>query len=476
MSRVIIDAPRWLLLGALVFAPWAYGSTAPWALQVLQAILGGTCILWLSSVVLRKQVPNLPKALLIPIGFLLLLGWWMVVNAKYEFPTSDGITSSFESFTLNPWLNWAPGSVHRALSLAAMVQTTILFGTLLMVCDLAQRDTWRKRLWLVMACTGASIGLLGLVQRLTSADSILWDGDVIQGHFFATFRNFDNAAAYLNLVWPLLAGLLLLELRQHGPVWRKTALGLGTAVCLCGVLVSGSRTGALLAIAMLMAWMSWVGVLVARRQLPSLPPMTAIVGAGLVLILLAVLAVLVGHDMSWQRWSQFDRQLTASNTRLLAYRACMGMLPESGWWGFGPGTFQTAFPYFTSEFGRQLSGRWIYAHEDYLQAIIEWGYLGAAAWAVLLIGGIGTAIRRAFRHRHELSFTDQVAFACQAAALLSVLLHALVDFPLQVASIQLYAVVLLGVLWGSRRWLAVPEKRSSHRRGARPAMEMHVAP
>ena len=476
MSRVIIDAPRWLLLGALVFAPWAYGSTAPWAIHTLQVWLGAIGVLWVSVAILRKQVPSLPKSVLIASGFLLAQGWWMVANAKHDFPTSDGITSGFHPESLHPWWDWAPGSVHRALSLATMIKTTVLLGTLLMICDLAQRTTWRKRLWWTMAGTGASIALLGIIQRMTSAQAIFWTGGKIPEQFFATFRNFDNAAAFLNVVWPLLAGLFVLELRKIGRLWQKMGLGLGAALCLCGVLVSGSRTASLLAVLMLLAWMIWIGVLLAKHELGAVQPATVIVSGVLVLLLLGALAVMAGHDLSWQRWSQFEQQLTASNSRLLAYRACLGMMPESGWWGFGPGTFQTAFPHFTHEFGKQIGGRWIYAHQDYLQTIVEWGYVGATAWAVLLVGGAGTALARAFRYWRDLSLVDRVTLASFLSALLGALLHALVDFPLQVASIQLYVVVLLGMLWTSRYWLALPEKRSSHQRAMRPAMEIHMAP
>jgi O-antigen ligase len=152
------------------------------------------------------------------------------------------------------------------------------------------------------------------------------------------------------------------------------------------------------------------------------------------------------------------------------------MIPEAGPCGFGPGTFQTAFPYFTQDYGNQLKGRWIFAHEDYLQTLVEWGYIGAGLWAVLIFGGIGYSLSRAFRQREQLSDSKRITHFAIVTALLGVLLHALVDFPLQIASIQLYVAVMLGLLWGSRHWLKRTRQHSTIRRSIRPARELVVAP
>ena len=54
----------------------------------------------------------------------------------------------------------------------------------------------------------------------------------------------------------------------------------------------------------------------------------------------------------------------------------------------------------------------------------------------------------------------------------SVLVHAFVDYPLQIASIQIYVAALLGLLWGARHWLDVetPRESRAQRRAQKPSM------
>ena len=138
------------------------------------------------------------------------------------------------------------------------------------------------------------------------------------------------------------------------------------------------------------------------------------------------------------------------DARWTAYRTALAAVPDAGWAGFGPGTFPLIFPEYERLHAVEEPGRWYFLHQDYVQIILEWGWIGAVCWAVIFFGGIGIAIR-AFRHlkRHDPRGRISRVLPFTLIALGTVMLHSLVDFPLQVASLQLYTATYLGICWSS---------------------------
>lgn len=474
MDRWLINAPRWLLLAALVFAPWACGSTGVEASQFLAWMLSGAFVLWAVVGGLRRTWPAVPRVAAALAALLGILGWFMALNARYDY---EVLSHHFSARA--QWFPGAAGSLHRELSMISAFQTMAMLAAFIMTCDLVRYSQWRKRLLLTAALTGTSIALLGLVQKCTGATSIFWGAENMGQTFFATYRYHANAGAFLNLTWPLVAGFLTLSFFTMAPGWQKAVWSAAFVVCLAGVFVNTSRASSALGVLLLMAGSGWGAWQVLRGRFPGLTPSMALV-TGLILIgLVGSVAALAGLDSSVHRWSRFGLEVSDQNPRLLASEVCMDMVPQAGWFGFGPGTFPTAFPYFTERFGNHLRGVWLNAHQDYLQTLIEWGFVGAVIWGLLVFGGVGYSVQRAFRHRAALAIPARITHVGILLSVAGVLLHALVDFPLQIASIQLYLAVLLGLLWGSRNWLWPSTRASSfpaparshrphHRRSRRP--------
>ena len=192
--------------------------------------------------------------------------------------------------------------------------------------------------------------------------------------------------------------------------------------------------------------------------------------AGVVGLLGIVGISLLGNwETSWRRLNIAGFNL-GSRSPVEIYRQ---MLPDAGVMGFGPGTFRSVFPAYQKAYdfgGRAFPSFWKeglfqHAHQDYLETLIEWGWLGGVFFGVLVFGGVGLGLRRYFQNRtesHWLLFGSLLAVA-------GTLAHGLIDFPLQIASIQLYVCVLLGICWGSRSASPEQSKALLSRRTSRKA-------
>src|SRR5438876_10249437 len=188
----------------MIYAPWAYGCTTEWSIVWLDYLLGIVLALWILGRFVAGRPPIVPRFLLLLGAFLLLQGWWMVFNAKAI------CDSSYSVFVPLPHLgSGMPGSIDYAISAAWMVRATMLLGVIFFVSDLSLRPAWLLRLWWTFALIGASIALLGLLQKATNAEMIFWqpgreysEQAVALKTFFATYYYHANAGAFLNLVLP----------------------------------------------------------------------------------------------------------------------------------------------------------------------------------------------------------------------------------------------------------------------------------
>jgi O-antigen ligase len=468
MDRWLINAPRWLLLGTLVYAPWAYGTTPLWAVDILNILLAICLGLWVVTCLLRRAWPSVHPVPAVLMLALLAQACFMIFNARYNY---DSVAHEF--IPLNPFLSWGAGSLHRELSIQTTLQVAAMLGALALSCDMARHREWRARLLLTIAATGASIALLGLMQKFTHASAIFWGSEDMGNAFFATYRYHGNAGAFLNVIWPIVAGFAAVAfLRPSSNDRLRVTWTIALVICLAAVFVNTSRAAGALGLVLAVLGGGWILWQMVRGRLAGFSaPVAAITGL-ILLGFVAVIAAMAGLDTSLKRWGRFGLEVNERNPRLLATMVCLDMVPQAGCMGFGPGTFQTTFPYFTERFGNKLRGRWLYAHQDYLQTQIEWGYVGGVLWGLLVFGGILYSMHRAWRHRASLTISTQITHRAILFAWLGVLLHALVDFPMQIASIQLYLMAMLGLLWGSKHWLkrdprAAPPASRSHSSGRR---------
>ena len=441
----------WLFIGALAIAPWAYGGMRPWANQLMNCLLGFALLLWGSAWGSSKHRPQIPKLIVIGAVALLIHGWWMTANSFTATPGNDSLSPGTQL------LAGAPGSINRAQSLAATIDATVLLLTLALASDLTRQAAWRKRLWWTIALTGTSIALFGLVQKLAGARNIFFAPFSFETEtFFATFSYHANAGSYLNLVWPLVAGLTVLAFRKGTPA-QRIGWTLALVICVAALFVNTSRAAGFLGVAMAVPLGAWVGSQLIRGRFGKVHPAKAAITFLLLIALACGVAMTAGIDRTLQRWGYLERELTGSNLRLQAQQHELGLVADAGPFGFGPGTYPTVFA--SHKIATDLlSGFKQFAHEDYLQIIIEWGFVGGLLWLFLLAAGPGESLIIAWRNPHRWQFRDTALHRVTLLALLGVALHSLVDYPMQVPSIRLYVVAMSGLLWSSGKWKHAKEE------------------
>ncbi len=439
--RSLIDAPRWLLLVTLIYAPWAYGCTTERSINLLSILTALAVGTWLIGCWVRQASPRVSRIALGAVAVLLVLGWGMACNPHFRY---DPLR--LQVVPVRSLLALAPGGIDGATSVAVMTPITGILGVMLFVCDLSRRSQWRRRLWWTMGLAGASIVFVGLFQRASGISFLYPHLDPARTMFFGPYLYHGNAGSFINLVLPAIAGLVLLSLRKAVDdggrlIWIPSLLMTLVAAGVCF-----SRT-ALAITALSSVAMGWWGI----RHLPrSVIRWQMWLYPAVVVFAVVGVTAAIGWGPMWEKWQILGSQLNAENPRWLIASVSRHMVGDSGAFGFGAGTFSLVFPQYMKSLGVSIPGIWRFAQQDYLQTLIEWGWVGATVWLVVFGGAITCAVR-ALRFG-GLDLEGRTLIYVSLVALAGVAVHALVDYPLQVASLQLYVATYLGICWGSLRW------------------------
>jgi O-antigen ligase len=442
-----------LLILGLAYVPWHAGGTAPVAGGVLLRIVMISGVFWLLSQSAARKPPAIPRACLVGVVVLLIQGWWMVINAHHRYDPMVG-----DVLPIRPPVGWLPGSVDASASRAAVINATSMLAIICIACDLGRDPRWRRRLWLAPFLIGASIALYGILDRLWAGRLELFDRPAREGSPFSTFNYHGIAGAFLNLCLPGAVGLMMLTLRRGVSPLRRVVAGAILLSILCGVVLNVSRAAHAIAVLIFAAMLGWSLLRRSARGEESL--WSRELRARVALVVLACAAIgATAAAANWNRWALLPSQTTPKNPRLLMWRLCWQMLPQAGPVGCGPGTYKLMYPHGPGELLRELYPRWIvqahvpgrpvsiwgHVHNDYLQIAFEWGWLGAGVWVFLLFGGVVAIARR--RPASSPVFYENVMAASVVLAVAGVLIHALIDFPIQIPSVQAHLAVYVGLTW-----------------------------
>jgi O-antigen ligase len=326
-----------------------------------------------------------------------------------------------------------------------------------------------RRLVLVIMGIGLVEAVYGLLQALVPSMGILWV-DYIQsgmGNARGTFVNRNNFAAFMEMSWPLALGFTLARggWRQGEPfrkmlaseqLNRQALLALGIVVMALALIFSGSRAGIFGAVVGFLTFLFLVRADLKKRGFFPWALLGAIVG------LLILYSAAIGVGPVFERFLKLADDLS----RLDIWRDSLKIVADHPL-GIGLRNFENVFPIYNQ---RLITDKTVtYAHNDYLQLLIETGWPGFLA----LAGAFWVYLAKSVSRVRKIDVTDdpfRYFLACGAlSGLVSVAFHGFFDFNLQIPANCVHFVVLLAILHACA-WQPVRARRRTQKKRVTPQL------
>ena len=488
--RACEDLTEPLIYAMVVFGPWAFGTTQPWSVWVMNGasyllgvmLAGKLTIRWLKGYHpsrwddggLEPLSDGKGSKLLTAARLTAGLVWLTVAILAYCLVSAVNRYSTFHPEALGfdyrkHYIRWLPHSFDGSRTwlafwtyLGLALSFWAIRDWLLGKSDSEERGQrgkpqrsgdnaglllparLRRLLW-VLALNGTLLGVEGIAQRLQGEGKLLF---LVQARVnpgaesqFGPYAYRANASQYFNLLWPVCLGFWWMLNRSFGS--RRTAhhlILIGCAVMAACPIISTSRAGALITVgivALAALLLSATHFLLSAHHAQDRRT-RRITLACVFLVFTGALAL--GFALGWKALKPRMAQLSEGfDTREAMYEAARPMATDYPLFGTGPGTFETVF----GQLYRKTTDTYWPAqlHNDWLETRITFGWLGSGLIALAFVAALLRWFAPGGIHGGR-RFMILIWLA-----LAGCLVHARYDFPFQVHSIVFLFLVLCAILF-----------------------------
>lgn len=416
MNRELLD--QWcersilgLVLAILVFGPLAFGAVPTPAFLVIQALTLGVMVFWGARFLIQER----PKLLWPPIC-------WAVV--------------AFTVYAIGRYLTADIEYVARQELIRVLVYAFLFLAIL----NNLHRQETTQIISLVLIFLAMVIAFYALYQSITGSNRVWYVLNTTYPHRgTGTYICPNHLGGFLEMILPL--GLAYTITSRVRPVLR-VLLGYASLAILAGIVVTLSR-GSWVSTAL--SLLLFFGVLVFNRahRLASLLLLVVLVGAGVFMFSRSILFQSRLKQLGVPARIEED-------TRIALWRSALRVWEENILWGVGPAHYDCRFRKHRPE-AIQLHPAW--AHNDFLNALAEWGLVGAglvaAAWGLLGVGVIKTwpSARGSPNDLGGKTTSNKLAFVLGASVgLVAILIHSGCDFNMHIPANAILTVALMALL------------------------------
>lgn len=436
-----MNAVAWrVFLLLIVLAPLPLGSYRPLAWSIEGVITAALMLATAARIIARRDRLFWRGALWPPLGLILLVVAWILVQAMCTVPTDIAhplwkIAAEELHIALRPRISIAPQDglvlLLRLLTSLGIFWLALQYGR--------DRDRAMELLrWLGIAA--AIYALYGLLNLIAGNHYLLWYPRwAYPTDVSATFVNRNSYATYAGMGLVVLTALFAIRFQQ---AWRNTDVTLSWLGRRVETLAGRPMAPLLMALIVAMALlqshsrMGLLSSLIGLFLLFGLMRLMRLIGrsAPIVVALFGItLFFLTGETVG-------DRLLSGeTSSRPALMETADRMIASAPMLGSGYGAFPAIFPTYR-DLSLPETADYIMAHNSYLETAVELGI--PAALGLLLATGWMVAIcaMGAFTRSRD-RILPAVAFS--AAVLVGI--HSLLDFSIQIPAVQYTFAALLGM-------------------------------
>ncbi len=444
------------MLFLVLWLPLPMGSNRTWAWSLMEMAVQLLAMAWL-ILALRGRVSITPAFRRARPALFLFLLWLIYLVLQITplplawiealSPGAAGIYHmlpeqgySTDGYTL---------SLDRWASHSFLLKSWAYFLLFCLMLLLVRTTPRIKILVFALVLSGVFQALFGSFMVLSGVERLLFDGkEGFIGNATGTFVNRNHLAGYLNMCLAMGIGWLVAGGRENKIThWKqrirnwlsfllsgKMRLRIFLVFMAIALVMTHSRMGnTAFFSSLLIAAVVWLFM---RRQRPK---------RSALLVLLSILLLdifILGH------WFGLDKVMDRLQNTSVQIETRDDVVKESmayakAYWatGSGAGSFYSTYPGFMGE-GSKLSYR--YAHNDYLQFILEVGVVGILLVSLLVLSAVYCALRAMATRNHP--YLRSLGFG-SFMGMLAILIHSSVDFNLQIPSNAALFVILLALAW-----------------------------
>jgi O-antigen ligase len=380
------------LFVTLMLGPAAFGAVETWAISVLEAISVLLALLWLAKQWIEREITLLWNPLFLPMaafGTLLIL---QIVLKTSAYP-------------------------HDTLSGA------MLYCSYAILCFLAAQTLIRsaevRKIGVILAIYGFAMAAFALLQGIAPNGKLYWIRQPqLGGWIYGPYVNHNHYAGLMEMLIPI---PLMISLSHLADEKVRIAAGVGAAVMIGTVFLSGSRGGMIAVLAELFI----LAFLVLRRR----RSVRIMIGSAAFIVLLFSMLAWLGGEQLTSRVSSITTEThteLSGGMRLSIDRDALKMFARKPVLGWGLGTFPVVYPQFRSFYTNFFVNQ---AHNDYLQLLTETGIVGFG----IMLWFVTVLYREALRKLEH--WSSDVSGAMTLACVLGctgILVHSFFDFNLQI--------------------------------------------